>query len=179
MGWVSKVQRFPRRGAVAVGKLVREPALLVVAVRVYVLLIVARLVITLVPMRYVTRHLGSAGVETPRGGVPAMGLRYARRVGAMIRRLAPYTPTDSNCYPQALVAWWMLSRRGIPTTYYYGARFDTEGGSLDAHVWVRCGPLLVTGGLVAPYKPLTMYANESPRPSIWHRRVRSAYEPVL
>jgi hypothetical protein len=101
--------------------------------------------------------------ETPTLGVPADQLRYARRVGWAIRRAAPRTPTNSNCYPQALTAWWLLHRKRIPTTFYYGAAFDDDRSALEAHVWLRCGGLIVTGG--GPHRrfaPLTWFADTPP-----------------
>src|SRR5688572_32003423 len=64
--------------------------------------------------------------ETPRDGVSEDQLRYARRVGSAILRLSPRTPTNSNCYPQALTAWWLLHRKRIPTTIYYGSEEHTS-----------------------------------------------------
>jgi hypothetical protein len=115
------------------------------ALRVYVLLIVMRGVVSAFPLRRIGPRLGARLRETPQD-VPAHQLRYARRVGMAISRAAPRTPTNSNCYPQGLTAWWLLHRRGIPSTFYYGAAFDEDGTALQAHVWVRCGPLIVTGG---------------------------------
>lgn len=99
--------------------------------------------------------------ETPRDGVPDEKLRYARRVGWAISKAAPRTPTDSNCYPQALTAWWLLHRKQIPTTFYYGAAFDDDGTTLEAHVWLRCGPFVVTGGggHSRRFAPLTWFAD--------------------
>jgi hypothetical protein len=133
--------------------------------RVYVLLIVMRGVIAAFSLPRITRHLGTAMTETPTQGVPADQLRYARRVGWAIVRAAPRTPTNSNCYPQALTAWWLLHRKRIPTTFYYGAAFDDDRSALQAHVWLRCGSLMVTGG--GPHRgrfaPLTWFADAPSR----------------
>lgn len=139
-------------------RLVRLAVLGVLAVRVYLLLVFARVVITAFPLRRITARLGDEGAQTDRDDLTDAERRYAYRVGALIERLARFTPTNSNCYPQALTAWWLLARRGIPSTYYYGARFQADGDGLDAHVWLRSGTLIVTGGRVGPYKPLTSYA---------------------
>jgi hypothetical protein len=128
--------------------------------RVYVLLVVTRGIIRTNSLRRITARLGTPMEETPREGLSDDQLRYARRVGWAVNRVAPLTPTDSNCYPQALTAFWLLHRRHIPTTFYYGAAFDEDGTSLEAHVWLRSGRLVVTGG--APrrrFAPLTWYAS--------------------
>lgn len=116
------------------------------------------------PLRWITGRLGTPMQETPTEGVPADQLRYARRVNWAIHRVSPRTPTESNCYPQALAARWLLRRKRIPTTVYYGAAFDEGGSALEAHVWLRCGDLIVTGG--GPHRrrfaPLTWYADTPP-----------------
>ena len=128
------------------------------AIKVYLLLILTRVIISVAPLRSITSRLGHFDRENESDDLSPQERRFAYRVGSMVRRLAPYTPTNSNCYPQALTAWWLLTRRGIPSTYYYGARFQPGGVGLDTHVWLRSGNVIVTGGLVGPYKPLTRYA---------------------
>jgi hypothetical protein len=138
----------------------RDPLLVLLAARVYTLLVVMRAVIRVVPLRLITRSLGSAMSETPTDGVPPEQLAYARRAGWIVEKVAPYTPTRSNCYPQALTARWLLHRRGIPSTLYYGATLEPGGAAMVAHVWVRSGPLVVTGGSAGDFKPLTWYADQ-------------------
>lgn len=139
--------------------LVRRGRLALLLVRVYLLLILMRAIITVASLKRITAHLGIPMVETPQQGVSDTQLRYARRVGWAINKAAPRTPTNSNCYPQALTARWLLHRKGIPTTFYYGAAFDRDGTSLEAHVWLRCGPLVVTGGGPSRrFAPLTWFA---------------------
>lgn len=124
----------------------RDPSLVVLAVRVYVLLILMRGVISVLPLRRITDHLGEPMSETSTDGLAPEQLAYARRVGRVIERLSSSTPTNSNCYPQALTARWLLHRRRIPSTVYYGAAFEAVQPGLEAHVWVRSGPAIVTGG---------------------------------
>ena len=129
-------------------------------VRVYVLLIAMRGVIAAFSLPQITNTSGPRW-RNPDRRVPTSQLRYARRVGWAIVRAAPRTPTNSNCYPQALTAWWLLHRRRIPTTFYYGAAFDDDRSALEAHVWLRCGNLMVTGGGPHPsrFAPLTWFAD--------------------
>jgi hypothetical protein len=139
----------------------RDPALVVLAARLYVLLIVMRGVVAAVPLRRISRRLGEHMRETPTDGVSEEQMRFARRVGWCILKVAPRTPTNSNCYPQALAAWWVLHRKHIPTTYYYGAAFRRDTPELEAHVWLRSGDLIVTGGRTdLEFRPLSMYADE-------------------
>jgi hypothetical protein len=157
----------------------RDPQLVALALRVYGLLVVSRFVINVMPLRRITARLGTPMVETPTDQLDPEAARYARRVAWCIRRLSSHTPTESNCYPQALTARWLLRRRGIATTLYYGAAFEPERPALQAHVWLRCGPMVVTGGgLGRRYQPLTYYADERPHAGRYRsghaRRSRSA-----
>jgi hypothetical protein len=142
----------------------RRAGRFLLVLRVYVLLVLMRGVITALSLRRITARLGVPMEETPKAGVSADQLRYARRIGWAVSRAAPRTPTNSNCYPQALTAWWLLHNKRIPTTFYYGAAFDEDGTALQAHVWLRCGPLVVTGdGPRRRFAPLTWYADIPPR----------------
>lgn len=134
---------------------------MLLVLRVYLLLILMRGVVRVLSLQTITSRLGTPMSETPTEGVPEDQLRYARRVGWAIGKAAPRTPTNSNCYPQALTAWWLLHRKRIPTTFYYGAAFDQDGTALEAHVWLRCGPMVITGGggHRRRFSPLTWFAD--------------------
>jgi hypothetical protein len=148
----------------------RDPQLSWLAFRVYLLLILSRAVIELLPLRRITKHLGSPMVETPSDQLGPDTSRYVRRVAWCIRKLSPHTPTESNCYPQALTARLLLHRKGIPSTVYYGAAFEAGRSGLETHVWVRCGPLIVTGGGVGRrFKPLSYFADEPRTRPIEHQ----------
>jgi Transglutaminase-like superfamily len=150
---------IPRRSDLA-RAIRRRSASMFLMLRVYVLLIFMRGVISILSLGSITARLGVPMQETPKDGVREDQLRYARRVGWAIRGAARRTPTNSNCYPQALTAWWLLHRKHIPTTFYYGAAFEEDGTALQAHVWVRCGPLVVTGGGQGRrFAPLTWFAD--------------------
>jgi hypothetical protein len=141
--------------------IVRRSARTLFLIRVYLLLIVMRGIVRVLSLQTISARLGTPMSETPEDGVTDEQLLYARRVGWAIGKEAPRTPTNSNCYPQALVAWWLLHRRQIPTTFYYGAAFDQDGTALEAHVWLRCGPMIVTGGGGdrRRFAPLTWFAD--------------------
>ncbi|MXO71261.1 lasso peptide biosynthesis B2 protein [Alteraurantiacibacter buctensis] len=69
----------------------------------------------------------------------AVGARIGWAVPAAAKRL----PWRATCFPQGLAAQWMLQRRGIAGTFYYGA--SITGASLDAHVWVMDGERAIVG----------------------------------
>lgn len=109
------------------------------------LLAVMRLAIKLIPFRRLAQWMGPLQEETPQEITPG-ALSTAERVGLAVRRVSPYTPWTSNCFPQALAAKWMLWRRGVPSTLYLGASFKDDRSGLAAHAWLRAGPVYVTGG---------------------------------
>ena len=113
--------------------------------QVYVLLGVTRLAINTLSFPRLARHFGPHKVETPAAAAPA-DLAAARRIAWAIQRVSPYTPWKSNCYPQALTAKLLLRQRCIPSTLYLGAAFKADKTGMEAHAWLRCGPLYVTGG---------------------------------
>ncbi len=118
-------------------------------VQVFILLGVARLALRVIPFRHLAQHLGSRQVETA-PDAPPEHLAQARRIALAIARVSPYTPWTSNCFPQALVARYWLRRRRIPSTLYLGVALTRSEGApnseMTAHAWLRCGPLIVTGG---------------------------------
>jgi hypothetical protein len=113
-------------------------------VQAYCLLGVARLRIDTTKFETLSRSLGTAGHETPREETPEH-LREARRVAWAVRSASRFTPWKSNCFPQAITAKILLRRKGIASTLYLGAAFKARS-ELEAHAWLRCGPLYVTGG---------------------------------
>lgn len=139
-------RRSLRRLATRLGNLWRRPwADKWLLVQVYGLLGVTRLAINTLSFKRLARYFGPHKVETP-ADVPAEHLAAARHIAWAIRRVSPYTPWKSNCFPQALTAKILLRRRGIPSTLYLGAAFKEDKSGLEAHAWLRCGPLYVTGG---------------------------------
>lgn len=71
----------------------------------------------------------------------------AHRIGRLIRLAARYTPWDSNCFPQAIVARMLLGAQGIAYALYFGLARDREGmGQMAAHAWIAAGRVSVVGG---------------------------------
>ena len=71
--------------------------------------------------------------------------KHAWRIGRVIRFAAAYTPWESKCLVQAIVARMLLGIYRIPYAFYFGVAKskDTE---MQAHAWVCAGPVRVTGG---------------------------------
>jgi type II protein arginine methyltransferase len=109
-------------------------------------LAVARLVIVVLPFRYVGR-LAALRARRPE---PVQELRMieAQRVRWALISCARRVPWRAMCFEQGLAAQFMLRRRGAPSVLYYGAALDDHEG-LAAHVWVRDGDIDVIGCEIA------------------------------
>jgi hypothetical protein len=71
----------------------------------------------------------------------------ADAVGWAVRTAANFTPWESACLVQVLVAQKMLRSRNIPGAFYLGATTGLEEGDGDmaAHAWLKCGTQFITG----------------------------------
>ena len=112
----------------------------------YPLLGLARLVLLGIAFRYVAPRLGQRlehGAITPLA-TPRQ-ITQAWHIGRAIRIAACYTPWESKCLAQAMVARVLLGLRRVPYALYLGVRKD-DGAGMAAHAWVCTGATAVTGG---------------------------------
>lgn len=64
-----------------------------------------------------------------------------------IKLAASYTPWNSSCLTQAMVAKFWCQRDGIPYFFFVGFAKKTDKPlGQDAHAWVTSGPIAITGG---------------------------------
>ncbi|MDF8332458.1 lasso peptide biosynthesis B2 protein [Novosphingobium cyanobacteriorum] len=107
------------------------------------LLLVAALTLRFVPFRRVGSLIsGSVNV------LPDAQRRtdIAWLVAWAVDRAAKRSPLRSMCFERGLAAQWMLRRRGVDGTLFFGVAPRPMGQkALDAHVWVRAEGLDVTG----------------------------------
>lgn len=104
------------------------------------LLAAASAAIALLPFARVGRLASGKNVAlVPRGEATEIAeLRWA--ITAVARRV----PFRAKCFEQGMAAQWMLRRRGIASTLFYGIARDRDR-PLSAHVWVRAGAFDVVG----------------------------------
>ena len=97
----------------------------------------------------VTRHLDMMttvhrAVEAAAAG-GGEGAR-ARHIGRTIESVARFTPWNSNCLAQALVAALCLRVARIGFSVHFGMIASEKGAaSIEAHSWVMAGAYPVTG----------------------------------
>ncbi|WP_295456888.1 lasso peptide biosynthesis B2 protein [uncultured Thiodictyon sp.] len=112
----------------------------------YPLLGLARLALLSVPFRYIAPRLGQR-LENVAVIPLATGrqITQAWHIGRAIRIAACYTPWESKCLAQAMVARVLLGLRRLPYALYLGVRKDDAAG-MAAHAWVCTGAAAVAGG---------------------------------
>ncbi len=105
------------------------------------LLLLARFLIILVPMRYWRSTLGRIGTATIGGGGDA-----CRHVIAAVLSGAQRLPVEMVCLPRAMAVQWMLRRRGVPSALVFGILPQLGSGDIHAlHAWVESGGQTVIG----------------------------------
>jgi hypothetical protein len=76
-------------------------------------------------------------------------------VGAAVQARAAWFNLKAPCLPTALVAQWMLRRRGIPSRLRLGIRRETS--ALAAHAWLEIDGKVVFGNSDTAYTPIASY----------------------
>jgi hypothetical protein len=87
--------------------------------------------------------LARAAARIPASRSPRAAMTPAECSEA-VRRAARLWPS-ARCLPQALAAYVLLRRAGLTPTLTLGAGFD-PGHRFEAHAWLDCQGVTVTGG---------------------------------
>ena len=106
--------------------------------------------IAIFPFRWIAPLLGrNLGATSLTPIVSPDVLSRARKIGSAVNIAAKYAPFRSNCLPQALVAATLCRLGRVPYAAHFGVSFSDAkpGRQLEAHVWVQCGPIALTGGV--------------------------------
>jgi hypothetical protein len=86
---------------------------------------------------------GIAGEESPSTATYDEYM-FCKRVAYAVNQVCNKTKWESKCLVRALTAQKLLAEKGIDSTMYLGCR--EEDGKMEAHAWIRCGRMIVTGG---------------------------------
>lgn len=74
-------------------------------------------------------------------------MRRAILLRQSIKLAARYTPWNSSCLTQAMVAKFWCQRYKIPYMFFIGlAKHSQKPLGEEAHAWVTAGPIAITGG---------------------------------
>jgi hypothetical protein len=117
----------------------------------------AKLLILFFPFKKIAALIGRSQVESP---IEVMGSIIIKDIEISMIRAVKYALFTSKCYDQALATTFMLKRRKISSTIYFGLHKETE--QLLAHAWVRCGDKIVSGKLgYERFTPIAWFASHN------------------
>jgi hypothetical protein len=125
----------------------------------------ASLGIAVVPFRHIARYLGDyRGIDTPDFAISEQQRSRALEIRRTLQWAAASAPWRADCYPQAMVARVLLGLYRLPFVLCLGLR-SLEGGQLEAHAWVTCGEVCVTGDTgTEQYRTVGVYAKSGGGP---------------
>lgn len=114
----------------------------------YVLCGIAKGSIHLLPLPRLSTYFGQFNKMTTVSTITTQQqIQRALVIGKSVRIAAKYTPWDSSCLTQAMVAKFWCSIFKIPYVLYIGFAKSTAAASgYDAHAWITAGPIVLTGG---------------------------------
>lgn len=123
----------------------------------------ARILVSTRSFPRLARGFGQPQSETTRLIAPA-DRAVAVKVSWAVQAVARHLPLGLVCLPQAIAAQWMLRRRGLPTTLYFGvASNPAKQDAIEAHAWLRAGDKIVTGEEgVRRHHPVEWFADNRP-----------------
>lgn len=106
-----------------------------------ILLLIARVLISFVPLR---RWRGSLGRI---GGAGSTGDAHPyRQIVRAVLRATQRLPLEMVCLPRAMAVQWMLRRRGTPSALVFGIMPERGTGDIHAlHAWVEVGAVTIIG----------------------------------
>lgn len=107
-----------------------------------ILILFARILLAFLPFSRVTPLLShSQGKTELQGGQRRAARMWVKKaIFAAWKRL----PLENTCFHRAIAAHFMLRRRGVATTLYYGAARLPQRG-LSGHVWLQDGEVGIVG----------------------------------
>jgi hypothetical protein len=108
----------------------------------WVYLYLAKLLIIFFPFKKIAALIGKSQTESPN---EMIGNSQVYNIEIAVIRAVKFVFFSSKCYDQALATTFMLKRRKISSTIYFGIQKENE--QLIAHAWVRCGEKIVSGRL--------------------------------
>jgi hypothetical protein len=120
---------------------IRQPSEYLNFMEAFLLLHLSKFVILFFPFKKIAAHLGKLQIETPQEKIMSIKIQQVEQA---INRASRFTIHDSKCYDQALTGKYMLNRRKLSATLYFGLAKE-NGSGLSAHAWVRCGTRILTG----------------------------------
>ena len=111
-------------------------------------LLVARVSLALLPVRWIFRWLERPlrhPAVTGQRDAPHRPAGVVERIRWAVLTVARYGPLSFVCFPQALAAHAMLRRRGVGSVMHYGVRRSADR-QMRAHTWLEVDNRMLLGG---------------------------------
>lgn len=105
---------------------------------------IARIAILFIPFRVVKRFLGTPKKESSYE-IKIEEYMRVKKIAWFVNQASKCTPWESKCLVKAITAQRMLKRYKIYSTIYLGVN-NANKNNMEAHAWLRCGSVFVTGG---------------------------------
>ena len=106
---------------------------------------IMRIIIILIPFKLLKKYMGEYNEESSFYSYRENNNRIEKICWA-VTKISKYTPWKSKCLVQALTAEKLLYDEGFESTLYLGVNKNLKTGVIEAHAWLRCGEVYVTGG---------------------------------
>lgn len=123
-------------------------------VQVWLWAAIFRMMILIVPVKYVKRYYGISEEESPELESKE-SYKKARKIAYYVNRISEHTPWESKCLVRALTAQRLLTKKNVTSTLYLGVK--NEGNKMVAHAWLRTGCYYVTGGDGSDYTTVAKF----------------------
>lgn len=106
-----------------------------------------RMAILLLPFQRLSPYLGHSLQNRQLSPLATESQQQlAWRIGKIIELVSHYTPWESKCFVQAVMARTMLGWYNIPYIMHFGAcRTKQQSEPMKAHTWVKVGRWIITG----------------------------------
>lgn len=110
-------------------------------------LFIAKACIKVLPFRMLSKLIGERNKKAMTVDSPEHKATILSGISFAIRQMSKHVFWSSVCLDQALAAKWILQRRQIPSTLYFGvAKGDKPDDMVKAHAWLLVEDESVIGG---------------------------------
>lgn len=107
-----------------------------------ILSVIIKLIILIFPFRLYAEKLESQKMPL-QAYSPDQKKHLIFKISQAIVRVRRITPWKNQCLTEAITAKWMLRRRNVSSTLFFGVSKDNN--VLTAHAWLKCDEFFVTG----------------------------------
>ncbi|MCR9191309.1 MAG: lasso peptide biosynthesis B2 protein [Gammaproteobacteria bacterium] len=106
-----------------------------------------RIVIKVVSYKTLSQYFGCyVGKKIVVPILKASKVTQTIRIKKVVALACRFTPWQSNCLVQAILAIFWCQRKGIPYSLFIGVVKDNSQKKIRSHAWVTSGSVAISGG---------------------------------